>query len=229
MCFFTLQSLQSSELAGEVCCPASTHRNNDVAEGIKKRLGLWRSHLANFAYVVCDATALAFCLFMGLLLSNYTFLSTSGSLSPSGSLSHTGRTFELPDKVPLTSPRFIEAISLMPESVAREHTCLALYEEGETLHVAYWQRDDIPTQDKLRFLLNYNIVFHHRSRRQIQKAIDHFYGKVEGESCDSILEEFTDTSIDFTETEPCDAKTSTRSLALYDDEEVDEFSGRIRR
>ena len=39
------------------------------------------------------------------------------------------------------------------------------------------------------------------SQEQIQEAINKYYGQVEGESADSMLQEFTDTQIDFTETE----------------------------
>ena len=35
----------------------------------------------------------------------------------------------------------------------------------------------------------------------ILEAINRYYGQIEGESADSMLQEFTDTAIDFTETE----------------------------
>ena len=125
----------------------------------------------------------------------YKFLTNIGKLSDrqsesSFSYSPGDPLFSIPEDV----------IELMPEAVAREHVCLPLGCSGDTLHVAHHDYQDINLQDKLRFILNRNIVFHVWPRYDILRLINQFYGIVEGESCDSILQEFTDTSIDFTET-----------------------------
>ena len=54
----------------------------------------------------------------------------------------------------------------------------------------------------------------------ITAAINRYYGQVEGESADSMLQEFTDTAIDFTETE---------SGGQSDEEEVDDSSAPVIR
>ena len=76
--------------------------------------------------------------------------------------------------------------------------------------------------DKLRFILNRqdrNRPW--RPRESILEAINRYYGQVEGESADSMLQEFTDTAIDFTETED-DGRGDA-------DEAVDENSAPIVR
>ena len=54
--------------------------------------------------------------------------------------------------------------------------------------------------EKLRFILNRDVLPALAARSAISQAINDVYGQVEGESADSILQEFTDTAIDFTET-----------------------------
>ena len=62
-------------------------------------------------------------------------------------------------------------------------------------------RYDLETFDKLRFILNRQIEIALAPREAILEAINRYYGQIEGESADSMLQEFTDTAIDFTETE----------------------------
>ena len=133
----------------------------------------------------------------------YKFLSSRGRLKDRGrptefmSISRNS-IFSVPDRV----------IELMPEAVAREHNCFPIREEGGTIHVAHHRFDDIHLQDKLRFILNRNVVFHLWPQDEIQSMIHRLYGQIEGESCDSILQEFADTAIDFTET-VCDTDRPT--------------------
>ncbi|MCE2725978.1 MAG: GspE/PulE family protein [Planctomycetaceae bacterium] len=84
-----------------------------------------------------------------------------------------------------------EVIELLPESVARENTIFPLAESGGALRVATW---------KLRFILNRDVEMALAVREQIVEAINRNYGLSDGESADSMLQEFTDTAIDFTET-----------------------------
>src|SRR5437763_8222176 len=60
---------------------------------------------------------------------------------------------------------------------------------------------DFETVEKLRFVLNKDIQPVLAPREQIIEAINRHYGQSETESVDSMLAEFTDTAIDFTETE----------------------------
>lgn len=99
-------------------------------------------------------------------------------------------------------------IELMPESVARENAVLPLMVEDGSLTVAMSNPADVDAMDKLRFILNRDIRVALTSRSKILEYINKMYGQVEGESADSILQEFTDTAIDFTETESESASTA---------------------
>ncbi len=94
-----------------------------------------------------------------------------------------------------------EVIELVPESVARENAALPLSVEDGSLKVAVSDPFDIETIEKLRFILNRKVETALAPRESILEAINRYYGQVEGESADSMLQEFTDTAIDFTETE----------------------------
>lgn len=97
------------------------------------------------------------------------------------------------------SPSVVE---LVPESVARENTILPLDEvNDDVLRVIVSDPYDLETFDKLRFILNRQIEIALAPREAILEAINRYYGQIEGESADSMLQEFTDTAIDFTETE----------------------------
>jgi type IV pilus assembly protein PilB len=93
-----------------------------------------------------------------------------------------------------------EVVSLLPESVARENTIFPVAESGSSLRVATCDPSDLDTQEKLRFILNRDIELALAPREQIVEAINRHYGMSDGESADSMLQEFTDTAIDFTET-----------------------------
>jgi type IV pilus assembly protein PilB len=112
------------------------------------------------------------------------------------------------DYVDLTTQKISdEVIQLVPESVARENSVIPFKEEDDAIHVLLSDPFDLETIEKLRFILNRRIETALAPRDAIQEAINRYYGQVEGESADSILQEFTDTQIDFTET----AEDSTAS------------------
>ncbi|MFM8378181.1 MAG: GspE/PulE family protein [Planctomycetia bacterium] len=93
-----------------------------------------------------------------------------------------------------------EVVALLPESVARENSIFPVAESGTALRVATSDPTDLDTQEKLRFILNRDIELALAPRDQIVEAINRHYGVSDGESADSMLQEFTDTAIDFTET-----------------------------
>jgi len=127
------------------------------------------------------------------------------------------------DYVDLTEVTIPEAIiELVPESVARENVTLPLAEEEDALKVIVSDPYDIDTIEKLRFILNRRIEIALAPREKILEAINKYYSQIEGESADSVLQEFTDTAIDFTETE-----TTTSSVGPG--EVVDENSAPIVR
>ena len=111
-------------------------------------------------------------------------------------------------------------IEMVPESVARENLVVPMGLEGESLVVAISDPLALDVIDKLRFILNREINIRVSTKEQIQTAINRHYGQTETESIDSMLQEFTDTAIDFTETEEDTHK---------DDESVDESSAPIVR
>jgi type IV pilus assembly protein PilB len=103
--------------------------------------------------------------------------------------------------VDLTAVSIPESIiELVPEAVARENSVIPLSEEDNVLTVAVSDPFDLETIEKLRFILNRRIETTLAPKEAIQGAINRHYGQIEGESADSMLQEFTDTAIDFTET-----------------------------
>ena len=92
-------------------------------------------------------------------------------------------------------------VELVPESVARENVVLPLAQEGPMLKIIMSDPTDVATMEKLQFILNKQITPVLSPKEQIIEAINRHYGQSETESVDSMLAEFTDTAIDFTETE----------------------------
>ncbi len=92
-------------------------------------------------------------------------------------------------------------IEMVPESVARENVVIPLSLEDESLVVAVSDPMAFEVLDKLRFILNKDIKVAMATKESIQTAINRHYGQTETESVDSMLQEFTETAIDFTETE----------------------------
>ncbi len=112
-------------------------------------------------------------------------------------------------------------VELVPESVARENAVIPFSEEDGKLKVVVSDPEDFETFDKLQFILNRKVEIGIATKESILEAINRNYGQVDGESADSMLQEFTDTAIDFTETEGDDDSN--------DDDVVDETSAPIVR
>jgi type IV pilus assembly protein PilB len=91
-------------------------------------------------------------------------------------------------------------IELVPESVARENVILPMSQENGALKIIMSDPTDFDTMQKLQFILNKDVHPVLSPREQIVEAINRHYGQTETESVDSMLSEFTDTAIDFTET-----------------------------
>ncbi|MCH8048225.1 MAG: type II/IV secretion system protein [Planctomycetes bacterium] len=111
-------------------------------------------------------------------------------------------------------------VELVPESVARENAILPMAEEEDALRVIVSDPLDLDTFEKLRFILNRKVEIALAPRENILEAINRYYGQIDAESADSMLQEFTDTAIDFTQTEDMDG---------MEDETVDETSAPIVR
>ncbi len=111
-------------------------------------------------------------------------------------------------------------VELVPESVARENVAIPLSESDGKLTIVVSDPMDYDTFDKLRFILNRQIEIALAPRDAINEAINRHYGQTVGESADSMLQEFTDTAIDFTE---------TLEEGETGDDEIDEASAPIVR
>ncbi len=96
------------------------------------------------------------------------------------------------------SPAIIE---MVPESVARENVIIPFAQEDGILQIVMSDPSDYETVTKLQFILNKEIQPVLAPKEQIIEAINRHYGQTETESVDSVLAEFTDTQIEFTETE----------------------------
>ncbi|HMC67373.1 MAG TPA: ATPase, T2SS/T4P/T4SS family [Gemmataceae bacterium] len=105
-------------------------------------------------------------------------------------------------------------IELVPESVARENVVLPMSQDNGALKIIMSDPSDFDTLQKLQFILNKDIQPVLAPREQIIEAINRHYGQTETESVDSMLAEFTDTAIDFTETE------SVAALAAAEDSDA---------
>ncbi len=93
-------------------------------------------------------------------------------------------------------------VELVPESVARENAILPMEAEDDgALKVIVSDPLDLDTFEKLRFILNRKVDIALAPRENILESINRHYGQMEDQSADSMLQEFTDTAIDFTETE----------------------------
>ncbi|MBX3442361.1 MAG: type II/IV secretion system protein [Planctomyces sp.] len=98
-------------------------------------------------------------------------------------------------------------IENVPESVARENSVFPIDFDNDRLTVAVVNPMNYEVVEKLRFILNREVDMVMASKEGIQAAINRHYGQSETESVDSMLMEFTETAIDFTETELSQAKT----------------------
>jgi len=103
-------------------------------------------------------------------------------------------------------------IELVPESVARENSILPMSEDDGALRVILSDPNDLDTIEKLRFILNRKVDVALAPRETIMEAINKYYGQIEGESADSMLQEFTDTAIDFTQTAEEQTTSSTEAV-----------------
>jgi len=98
-------------------------------------------------------------------------------------------------------------IELVPESVARENIVIPVSFENERLEVAVVDPLNYEVVEKLRFILDRDVEMLMGQKDQILSAINRHYGQSQTESVDSMLLEFTETAIDFTEAELSRAET----------------------
>jgi len=90
-------------------------------------------------------------------------------------------------------------IQMVPESVSRENEVIPLNRTEQALRIITHDPDNLAIIDKLQFVLNQQIELVVASREQIIQAINRHYGQSETQSVDSVLQEFTETQLEFTE------------------------------
>lgn len=129
------------------------------------------------------------------------------------------------DFVDLSAQRISQAaLDLVPDSVCVENACIpfSLDRSNDCLYVATADPDDIALADKLTFVLNRDVRLVAASARQVQEALKKYGKDQPGQfELDSMLCEFTETALDFTQTTPFCAssdvavldKTSRRATA----------------
>src|SRR5438067_5076521 len=105
-------------------------------------------------------------------------------------------------------------IELVPESLARENIVMPLSQDSGIIRVIMHDPLDFETIDKLRFVLNREIEVSLAPKEAIVEAINKYYGGAssETESVDSMLQEFTDTAIDFAEDTGTGGKPGTTNV-----------------
>ena len=90
-------------------------------------------------------------------------------------------------------------VELIPQSVARENVLLPLSYKGGMLKIVMGEPPEVDLIQKLQFIFNKEIQPVLAPREQIIEAINRHYDPTETEDVDAMLQEFTDTSIDFDE------------------------------
>jgi len=106
-------------------------------------------------------------------------------------------------------------VELVPESLARENLVMPLSSEHGSIKVIMHDLN-FETIDKLRFVLNREIEVALAPKEAIIEAINRYYGSstTETESVDSMLQEFTDTAIDFSDEGGGGGKSSSSTNTL---------------
>jgi type IV pilus assembly protein PilB len=108
--------------------------------------------------------------------------------------------YEFVDLTTIEIPKDI--IETVPESVARENFVLPLSKDGASLKLITSEPSNFEVLEKLKFILAVeHVIPVLADREQIIEFINRNYGQSETESVDSMLSEFTDTQVEFTETE----------------------------
>jgi hypothetical protein len=130
---------------------------------------------------------------------DYQFLKNRGALNEMAAGARTQPAPATSSAGPIPSVIPPQVLELVPESVARENLVIPLAFDGETITFAAANPDDIALADKLRFILAKNVRLISAPREAIIEAINQNYGETESEEVSSLLQEFTDTAIDYSD------------------------------
>ena len=90
----------------------------------------------------------------------------------------------------------LEAIEVVPKSVAQQHCLVPIELNDGVLTVAISNPFDLYAMDNLRFLLNTDVKCVLAPKDQVIEAVDRYYG-IEESTVDNMLQEFTDSDIGY--------------------------------
>ena len=96
-------------------------------------------------------------------------------------------------------------VELVTESLARENIVIPVEVQGDAVVIAMHNPNNIDVLDKLRFMLDREVKVVMAPIESIQGAINRHYGQTETESVDTMISDFTETEIDFTDVEAAQA------------------------
>jgi type IV pilus assembly protein PilB len=92
-------------------------------------------------------------------------------------------------------------VELIAESMARENSIMPYEEDGDILRIVISDPNDFATIQKIQFYVNRPIEIVLAAKEAINEAINRHYSQIIGQSTDSMMQEMTDTAIDFTSIE----------------------------
>jgi hypothetical protein len=146
-------------------------------------------------------------------MMEYKYLQARGALNEAG-----GDVDTPPDREEDLATRTIPpaVLELIPEALARENVIMPLAFDGETITLASASPENIALADRLRFILAKNVRFVAAPQEVIAQAIDRHYGAAETESVDSMLSEFTDTSLDYDLSTEASSPAGTAGRGIVD-------------
>ncbi len=102
-----------------------------------------------------------------------------------------------------------ELLARIPESICRENLCFPIAAKDDRLYVAAIDADDLALKDKLTFVLGADVRLLAAPAEKIKAAINRHYTDDRLTSVDSMLCEFTETAVDFCETESSDSTSDS--------------------
>ncbi len=91
-----------------------------------------------------------------------------------------------------------DVVAVIPPEIARRYKVVPVMKNEGTLTVAMGDPTDLESLDSLRYILKNDVEGVVASRKQIEQALNYYYGSME-ESVESFLEEITEGTLDISE------------------------------
>ncbi len=108
--------------------------------------------------------------------------------------------------IPVASPRQyaladMNVVALIPEHIARQHTCLALKKKNDEVMVVMTDAQNLPLLDTLRDTIGFNITPCLGTVKDITTSIERFYNDISSQKDASMLMADMDDSLEFVKDE----------------------------